>query len=98
MVERIIEILRSARGRKAMYLGTIDVPSADSFLYGFRVGCFACGRDLSLAVRERVTTAHGWEWSARGPIEEMRERGLSEEEIVDELFAIEISAWEACNA
>jgi hypothetical protein len=35
--------------------------------------------------------------SAKGPIEEMRERGLTEEEIVDELFAIEIAAWEACN-
>jgi hypothetical protein len=94
---RIIEILRSARHRKAMYLGTVDVPSAENFLNGFQVGCFACGQDIPLEIRERVTTARGWGWSAKGPIEEMRERGLTEEEIVDELFAIEIAAWEACN-
>jgi hypothetical protein len=93
----IIEILRSARDRKAMYLGTVDVPSAENFLNGFKVGCFACGRDVPLEVRARVTTKRGWVWSAKGPIEEMRERGLTEEEIVDELFAIEIAAWEACN-
>jgi hypothetical protein len=95
MFGRIIEILRSARDRKAMYLGTVDVPSAENFLNGFQVGCFACGPDVPLEVRERVTTARGWGWSAKRPIEEMRERGLNEEEIVDELFAIEIAAWEA---
>jgi hypothetical protein len=94
---RIIEILRSARHRKSMYLGTVDVPSAVDFLNGFQVGCFACGQDVPLEIRERVTTARGWEWSAKRPIDEMREQGLTEDEIVDELFAIEIAAWEACN-
>ena len=56
----IIEILRSARERKAMYLGTVDVPSAENFLNGFKVGCFACRRDVPLEVRERVTTERGW--------------------------------------
>jgi hypothetical protein len=97
MSRRIIEILKSARDREAMYLGTVDVPSAENFLNGFQVGCFACGRDLPLEVRERVTTARGWSWSAKRPIDEMRERGLNEEEIVDELFAIEIAAWEVWN-
>jgi hypothetical protein len=97
MFGRIIEILGNARSRKAMYFGTVDVPSAEDFLNGFQVGCFACRRDIPLEVRERVTTARGWGWSAKRPIEEMRERGMTEEEIVDELFAIEISAWEACN-
>lgn len=97
MIERIIEILRSARGRKAMYLGTADVASAEDFLNGFQVGCFACGQDIPPEIRERVTTERGWRWSAMGPIVQMRERGLTEEEIIDELFAIEIEAWEAFN-
>lgn len=95
MTERILEILRSARSRKAMYLGTVDVPSAESFLNGFEVGCFACGRDLPLEIREQATTARGWTWSAARPIDEMRQRGLTEEQVVDEFFAIEIAAWEA---
>ncbi|MHB1558572.1 MAG: hypothetical protein ACYC61_14035 [Isosphaeraceae bacterium] len=95
MSERILEILRSARSRKSMYLGTVDVPSAETFLNGFLVGCFACGRDVPLEIREQVTIARGWTWSAARPIDEMRERGLTEEQVVDELFAIEIAAWEA---
>jgi hypothetical protein len=59
------------------------------------VECFACGHEVSLAIRERVTIARGWGWCANRPIEEMRERGLNDEEVVDELFAIEIAAWEA---
>ncbi len=97
MRERILEILRSARSRKAMYLGTVDVPSAECFLNGFVVGCFACGRDLPLEIHEQVTIARGWTWSAARPIDEMRERGLTEEQVVDELFAIEIAAWEALH-
>src|SRR4051812_16979783 len=95
MVRQIIETLGSARRRKAMYLGTADVASAETFLNGFQVGCFACGLEVPLEIRERVTTARGWGWSAKRPIEEMRKRGWNEEEIVDELFAIEIAAWEA---
>jgi hypothetical protein len=95
MVGRIIEILGSARQRKAMYLGTVDVASAEQFLKGFQVGCFACNLDVPLEIRERVTTARGWRWNAKGPIAEMRERGLNEADIVDELFAIEIAGWEA---
>jgi hypothetical protein len=97
MVVQIIETLGSARQRKAMYLGTVDVASAETFLNGFQVGCFACGLEVPLEIRERVTTARGWGWSAKRPIEEMRKRGWNEEEIVDELFAIEIAAWEAWN-
>src|SRR5262245_27944176 len=97
MFGRIVEVLASARSRKAMSLGTVDVPSVENFLNGFNVGCFACGRDVPLEVRERVTTARGWRWSAKRPIEEMRGRRLNEEEVVDELFAIEIAAWDAWN-
>ena len=38
MVVRIIETLASARQRKAMYLGTVDAASAETFLNGFQVG------------------------------------------------------------
>jgi hypothetical protein len=97
MVGQIIEALGNVRRRKPMYLGTVDVASAEQFLNGFQAGCFACNLEVPLEIRERVTTARGWGWYAKRPIEEMRERGLNEAEIVDELFAIEIAAWEALN-
>ena len=58
------------------------------------VGCFACGIDLPLVFRERATNERGWEWNALGPTREMRSRGLADEQIIDELFLIEITAWE----
>jgi hypothetical protein len=97
MVDRILEILGSARERKPMYLGTVDVASAESFLNGFLIGCFACGLEVPLEIQEQATIERGWPWYASRPIPEMRERGLSEEQIVDELFAIQIAAWEMCR-
>lgn len=95
-VGRILEILRSARQRKSMYLGRTEVGTAETFLNGFKVGCFACGLEVPFKIQEQVTIERGWKWNALGPINEMREAGLSEEQVVDELFAIEISGWEKC--
>jgi hypothetical protein len=97
MVRRILQILKSARQRKAMYLPNVDVASAETFLSGFEIGCSACGFEVPLEVRKRVTTLRGWEWRATSPVDQMRERGVDEERIVEELFALEIAAWEMCR-
>ena len=94
---RILEILRSARQRKGMYMEPVEVASAVNFLAGFKVGCFACGLDVSLKIQEQVTIERGWKWYAAHPIKEMQEAGPSEEQVIDELFAIEISVWEKCT-
>jgi predicted metal-dependent phosphotriesterase family hydrolase len=94
MLERVLEILRSARQRKAMYLMTIDAAAAENFLNGFNVACFACGLDVPLDIKEQATVERGWTWLAARPIAEMKARGLNEEAIVDELFAIEIAGFE----
>jgi hypothetical protein len=93
MIERIVEFLTSVRSRKPMHLETVDAAAAMNFLHGFRVGCMACGFDLPPECCEQATTGRGWEWSAAGTAGQMRERGLSEEAIADELLAIEIEAW-----
>ncbi len=74
----------------------IDVAAAENFLNGFRIGCLACGLEVPLMIQEQVTVERGWKWCATGPIQEMQEAGLSEEQVIDELFAIEISGWEKC--
>ncbi len=97
MVDRILEILRSARERKPMYIQPVDLAAAENFLTGFKVGCFACGLEVPYEIRERVTIERGWKWDAAPPTKEMRERGLNEEQIIDELFAIAIAEWEKRN-
>jgi hypothetical protein len=93
-VDRLLSILRSARQRKPMYFQPVDVETAENFLNGFRVGSLACGIEIPLSIQERATNERGWKWNALGPLKEMRERGLDDDQIVDELFAIEIRAWE----
>ena len=83
---------------KAHVLQPADVVAAKNFLSGFMTGCAACGLVVPHDFQERATIERGWLWSALRPIEEMREQGLTEEQIVDELLAIEISAWEMCGA
>ena len=93
-LDRVIEIVESIRARRRMYFMPVDVPSAENFLGGFRVACFACGLEMPLQVRERVTIERGWPWYAARPIAEMRAKGLDEPAIVDELLAIEVAAWQ----
>jgi hypothetical protein len=42
-----------------MYLGMVDVASAEQFLNGFQAGCFASNLEVPLEIRERVTKGRG---------------------------------------
>ena len=77
MVDHILDILRSARQRKPMYLQSVDIAAADNFLTGFEIGCFACGLEVPVEIRERVTIERGWKWYAELPITEMRDADLT---------------------
>lgn len=90
----VLEVLKSVRSRKAMYLQELTVRSAEDFLSGFRTGCFARGLAVAPEIHQRAMAERGWECSAALPSLQMRARGLSEEAIIDELFAIEIDCFE----
>lgn len=44
--------------------------------------------------RQHASTLNGWQNNAFGPIMEIREKGYSEEEILQELIRIEIKMWQ----
>ena len=75
MVGRIIKVLGSATSQD-------HVPRDGRCRVGRAVpewvpgGSPRCSLDVPLEIREWVTTARGWGWYAKRPIEEMRERGL----------------------
>ena len=48
----------------------------------------------SLDILIQVIESRGWEFSAVGAVNDMRERGLSEERMVQELILIEIEMLE----
>ncbi|MEO7719592.1 MAG: hypothetical protein ABIY70_25595 [Capsulimonas sp.] len=92
----IFEMLEHIKKRPAMYLGRHDdVHGLDLFLNGFGGSFHAFGARHSYLHLYAAMRAHNYETSARVDYlyEQMRERGLSDAEIVQERMMLEIEAW-----
>jgi hypothetical protein len=89
---KAIEYLRSFQKRKGMYVQPLDVPNVESFLTGFRIGCMATGLFRDHDPWNRASERRGWACGAMSPADVMRERGMDDEAIIDELIEIEILA------
>lgn len=91
-VATAMEILRSFRRRKRMYLMTVDLSNVQSFLTGFQIGGSGAGLQGPTEYWYEASERRGWGREAMGPIPPMREKGLDDEAIADELIEIEILA------
>ena len=83
-------MLDHVRKRPSMYLGTPSGEAVKLFTEGFRCAYHATGLPLTLDVRRQATNDRGWGFPATGPAEEMRNRGYTEAQVVDELLMIGI--------
>lgn len=81
-----------------MYLSEVTIPSAIDFLEGFSVATSIFGCKPSTEITKEVYETRGWEFLAAWPHEEMKNKGMKEEEIIDELFQIEIESWKLLEA
>ena len=69
------------------------LPSA-RFCGGIQSACQALGLTLPNQMRWQATEERGWPRSAEvWSVSAMRERGLTDEAIADEMIAIDIEAW-----
>ena len=92
LVQKAIEALEKVRQRPAMFFHQPSEASAEDYLSGFATACHAFGLPIPFELRREATYMRGWGFPSVGPVPEMRERGYSEQEIVDELLVIEIMA------
>jgi hypothetical protein len=93
-LDRAMMVLESARKRKDLYFSRIEPSALIDWLNGFRAGCSIVGLEWSPASRRQVVERRGLEFSAAAwETEQFQERGLRDEQIVDELLAIEIEMW-----
>jgi len=91
---RIIEELERVRGRRMLFMGDNSSSAAGSFLCGFDCACMILGLHLPYEMRQQATEERGWPLSAEAwSVSAMRERGLTDEAIADEMIAINIGAW-----
>ncbi len=93
----LLDVLQHMRKRPGMYFSTVT--QADCYLRGFYSASHIC-LDLPPSTRYRatVTIERGWTWSAVHPWNEMRNQGMDDAAIIDEMLAIEIEVWKRAFA
>ena len=91
MKPEAIELLEHVRLRPTMYFGTPSEKTVQDFMCGFGLACIAFGVPMSLETNREATYKRGWGFPAIGPASEMRERGYTKAQVVDELLMIEIT-------
>ena len=99
LLERIpalIAKLENVMRRPQIYIGKIESKSLEHYLQGFRdvAHLFAYMKywEKYLRIVEEVAYDRGWPGSLDF-VKEIRTRGLSEKEIIEEMLAVEIESW-----
>jgi hypothetical protein len=100
LIQKIVDFMKMVQERPYMYASpTREAPHEPvlvHFLNGFQSACWAAG--ISFPSRELITeiaAKRGWSDNAMGPWKDMANRGLSEQEIIDEVMIIQIEAWKS---
>ena len=91
MIDKLIQLLTRLRQSKEMFLYPLTSGSLENYLNGFRGAGAACGVEAPRKLRQQVIEARGWKFSAAGPAPQMKQKGLTDEAIMDELIDIEIA-------
>lgn len=102
-VGAIVLTLEHAHVRPAMFMhdaGRLEV--VESFLSGFNAACTALGYSPSKETFEAVFTGRGWKrFENRAELlsektgKNRKDSGMSDAEIINELFAIEMECWKS---
>lgn len=98
-ITTVITLLEHVQKRPFMYIVPADPFAFQNFMSGFMAACAAL--DLHVA-REahtgEVLAAHGWSMSPATALDQMREQGLSVEDMVRELLRVEVEVWKRLRA
>jgi hypothetical protein len=95
-VREIIDLLEHVRLRPGMFMGSDDPETFIVFLSGLMAGCrifsIKVGDSTSDEFYEKTILERGWnlESSTYAPRQQMRDRGMTSTEILDELIQIQI--------
>jgi hypothetical protein len=95
-IERIIEQLENIKSRPASFIGNAgDEEALIHFFHGYSAAIFIIEGERMpiLDVYHKIHKRKGWQINALGIAPQMKEKGFSGVEIVQELITIEIEAW-----
>lgn len=92
-VANILEELSDVQRRTGMYIGEVELGKLEIFLMGFNTALIALRFMYSPEDQRAAMQEFGWERHSDGCISQMRQRGLSERQMINDLLEIEKSAW-----
>ena len=93
MLDRILELLESLSKRPQMYVHPVEVATIQSFLNGLEAGCYLAGLTISHETRGAAAASRGWKFRATGIVWHMKEKQLTDEQIIHELITVEVEAF-----
>jgi hypothetical protein len=85
-LDSLVSVLAHMRLRPGMYFSN-TVPAIQNYLHGFQTACTLLGFDIWKDEQE-IWAERGWKISALHPINQMRDKGMSDDEIAAEVFAM----------
>ena len=97
-MEDLIQQIEHFRSRIGMYIHSVDVANTQSFLAGFTMAVHVFGIRPDHNIHWNVQESRGWKQSPDGPVPQMRGKGMSDRQIIDELIDIEIEILRRSSA
>lgn len=90
----VVKLLELVRGRPQMFIGK-GLPEVVNFLLGFNTACRMLGLELpDETIFSSVLVEHGWETTTLATLNAMREDGMDDSAITEELLTCHIEAWQ----
>ncbi len=90
----VVSLLQHMSLRKGMYVGEVKLPAVSAFFSGFEIASQLFGYEVPLEIRQRAKEQRGWQHTNEvWPMEQMEAQNYTEEQIIDELWSLEIEAW-----
>ena len=91
---RLIATIQHLLERPDMYLGNFTSAAAENFCMGINVALNACGVNLPQSLHRKPLQSRGWDITSTGGLDLMREQGLSDKQIAEELLHVQIARLE----
>ncbi len=93
-VDEIIQFFEAVKARPLMYFGKFDTEAVLLFTHGFYMSLSIAKQTFpSLEIQKDASKNRGWNFNALGITPHMKQKELSDEEMVKELISVEIEAW-----
>jgi hypothetical protein len=88
MVDEVLDLLDHMSKRPAAYVRRLGVDTIESYLNGLISGLVLSGFNIPEGAFEAAAKSRGWERRATGIVWHMREKKLTDEQIIQELIAV----------